>query len=240
MSVIEGFDFSWIHERLAVNGKPTQNPIDVNGDSWSFVGSRHPKVSDLIIGGRLSRTDIVAAFSGAREEDELLDLFVATMIWGYGTVGYGPWRVERMLASIEDVRFDFKAVQGLLSEGNIRQAYQCFVDRHIGYCGPAFYTKYLYFLSAIEATRARRNAYILDSRVAASLVRHARAREALAPFPIDDEGTVFPDADGYLSFVDLVEEIVVDCREHGHAGIGGDDIEFLLFSDQVKMDGQSR
>lgn len=34
------------------------------------------------------------------------------MIWGYGTIGYGSWRVRKMLESINAKNFDFSQISG--------------------------------------------------------------------------------------------------------------------------------
>ena len=63
------------------------------------------------------------------------------MLWGYGTVGYGPWRTQRMFATPDSGDMLQRAF-GLIAENRIEEAYSGFrLDR----CGPSFFTKFFYF-----------------------------------------------------------------------------------------------
>ena len=95
--------------------------------------------------------------------------FVAVMAWGYGGVGYGPYRTWRILTA-PDAGHRLAGAARRLRDHGAMAAYDCLSDG--GDCrlrglGPAFGTKYLFFLPS----NAEPSALILDSLVAAWLKR---------------------------------------------------------------------
>lgn len=143
--------------------------------------------------------------------------FLATMIWGYGTVGYGPFRTEKMLGSsnVETVLTD---TYFLLKSGDIVQAYQRFqVDR----CGPAFFTKFFYFIGL--GLNLKPLPLILDSVVANSLAHPDMLGEGIQELASLTNGSVGRYAEGYQKYITLMDEWAdeLDCRP--------DAIEYFLF-----------
>jgi hypothetical protein len=91
--------------------------------------------------------------------------FVAVMAWGYGRVGYGPFRVRRVLDAAPHIGVQLQAAAGAAAEGRPVEAYASLGDHgaaRLPYLGPAFGTKFLYFCSPA----GRRPALILDRLVA--------------------------------------------------------------------------
>jgi 8-oxoguanine DNA glycosylase-like protein len=91
--------------------------------------------------------------------------FLAVMAWGYGRVGYGPFRVRRVLDAAPNAGVQLQAAAGAAAEGRPVEAYACLGDHgaaRLPYLGPAFGTKFLYFCSST----GRRSALILDRLVA--------------------------------------------------------------------------
>jgi hypothetical protein len=89
--------------------------------------------------------------------------FLAVMAWGYGRVGYGPFRVRRVLDAAPDARIQLQAAAGAAAQGRPVEAYACLGDHgaaRLPYLGPAFGTKFLYFCSST----GKRPALILVSR----------------------------------------------------------------------------
>jgi hypothetical protein len=90
--------------------------------------------------------------------------FLAVMAWGYGRVGYGPFRVRRVLDAAPDAGVRLQAAAGAVAEGRPVEAYACLGDHgaaRLPYLGPAFGTKFLYFCSS----SGTRPALILDRLV---------------------------------------------------------------------------
>ena len=70
------------------------------------------------------------------------------MAWGYGGVGYGPFRVGRVLASVPDPGVRLQAAAAELTRGEPVNAYSLLGDGGVPALpglGPAFGTKFLYF-----------------------------------------------------------------------------------------------
>jgi hypothetical protein len=87
------------------------------------------------------------------------------MAWGYGRVGYGPFRVRRLLDPAPDAGVLLQAAAIKVADGRPVAAYACLGDHgtaRLPHLGPAFGTKFLYFCSP----PALRPALILDRLVA--------------------------------------------------------------------------
>jgi hypothetical protein len=98
--------------------------------------------------------------------------FLTVMAWGYGQVGYGPFRVRRLLDGAANADAQLQAAAGMLSEGGPVEAYALLGDNgvpRLARLGPAFGTKFLYFCSPA----GKRPALILDRLVAAWLRENA-------------------------------------------------------------------
>ncbi|UXY24970.1 hypothetical protein N8I84_41800 (plasmid) [Streptomyces cynarae] len=124
-----------------------------------------PKVSVV------SRAQVVAALRAAVERGEWSEALVASYVWGQGRTGYGPHRLKDILAEPTIVPALALATAVLREEGAVA-AYRVMYGAVKG-LGPAFFTKFLYFLNlAMDAPSASR-ALILDQRVARVLRAHA-------------------------------------------------------------------
>ena len=124
---------------------------------------------------RLGRA-VVRSFctEAATSPEAALRAFLATMVWGYGRVGYGPFRVERILAATPDAGVRLQNAAGELADSGPVHAYTLLGDDGVGQLpglGPAFGTKFLYFCSP-----PGRPALILDRLVAAWLRAHTDLR----------------------------------------------------------------
>jgi len=150
--------------------------------------------------------------------------FLATMIWGYGTSGFGAFRTSQMLNDALAPQMIQMAVEGVIA-GQILNVYEQFGLR---FCGPAFFTKFFYFIGL--GGNLNPLPLIFDSRVA----QHFRV---LA----NDEGLNFADfarvqenkqgrivslsryPEGYVCYVNLMNQWAheLNCRP--------DSIELFLF-----------
>ncbi|MEU9876056.1 hypothetical protein [Streptomyces phaeochromogenes] len=132
---------------------------------------------------RISRDQVVASTLRAAERSEWSEVLVASYVWGQGRTGYGPHRLKEILA--ESNVDDALAMAGsvLRQEGAVA-AYRGLRGAVKG-LGPAFFTKFLYFLDqvyllghvsfpdpAADAAAAPR-ALILDQRIARVMRAHA-------------------------------------------------------------------
>lgn len=150
------------------------------------------------------------------------DAFIVTMVWGYGRVGYGPSRVERIMAQpgFEDQLADVTRITleqgGPAAFEHIRQQRKsgagCF--KHLG---AAFGTKYLSFLT--KAHRESDIAPVLDSVVRAWFAEHAQDVDVRI-----GDGWTYPDR--YRTYVEAMQAWG---RE---LGVDADDVERLIFLQQ--------
>ena len=161
----------------------------------------------------LRRFDIVPLAREASQTETpsaIRQLFLATMMWGYGTVGYGPWRMAHITANIEHLdKVLFNALRAI-KYGSVSTAFSIFQEAHIPFLGPSYFTKYLYFAGL--GCGIDRYPLILDNRVLQSL-------SALLDQRTFSDGTV----DDYHNYVVTLHEWaeMLDCR--------ADSIEYLLF-----------
>ena len=163
-------------ESWRADGRPQQAPIPWPRDRWI---RRFPEHEDLFrrLPERLHRGD-VELIGDLKFSSGALDRFLASMAWGFGRVGYGQWRVAQMLGD------DAIAVGAQLAEvadecrteGPLA-GYRALTALHLKKLGPAFATKFLYFVGPTEDGRA----LILDRLVAGWISRQADVR--LNPVP---------------------------------------------------------
>ncbi len=170
-------------------------------DSRGFLTVNRNEVMELA-GGEDPSTDPVAAYTWSQ-------------VWGHGKTGYGAYRTAVTLGlapprgkaspAIEhgEATRRLASIAGTyLTEGAVR-AYERAVDKNdlaIPYLGPAFGTKYLFFLEPADTPY---RPLVLDELVGAALHEHAGDT-----FPAET-GT-FPSTRLYSTYLDAVEAV----REH--------------------------
>lgn len=153
------------------------------------------------------------------------------MIWGYGLVGYGPYRTERVLfrggdapdkVAIGQLR-DVAAVA--LSQGGTA-AFKHIADQrrtnraYLKYLGPAFGTKFIYFLT--KASPADTTP-VMDSVVTGWVQRN-----------VPDAGTFnlsWWDSGSYERYVGLMNDWASDLPSSSAHAWAADDVELLIFQD---------
>lgn len=108
--------------------------------------------------------------------DNVPGAFAVAMIWGHGSSGYGPYRTARVLTAARKPRnqpLDQSVVDRLQQSIQIVQksgaveGYR-FLNNHPGHIaglGPAFFTKWLYFVTSRGDTAALDAAPVLDALV---------------------------------------------------------------------------
>ncbi|KAA0093641.1 hypothetical protein CIW49_26700 [Mycolicibacterium sp. P1-18] len=110
------------------------------------------------------------------ESGRVLPAFVAAMVWGYGDAGYGATRVRWVLTGVKkgarsaSVRGDVPgllgdAVQVVRADGPVEGFRYMANAGRIKHLASAFFTKWLYFSSALSDSDDSRAAPILDKRV---------------------------------------------------------------------------
>lgn len=199
---------------------PDAQTIGYNPAAWRRkLGADDPDLEALAarFPKAIRRSDLRTLSAEAHVDTSLARrLFLASMVWGYGTVGYGPHRTLKNLNDPGCV----DAVTGALTAigaGDLRRAYGSY--RVFG-CGQAFWTKYLY--AAGLGCDANPMPLVLDSLVATAL-RTLGGDGALEPSDYLTP-TLGRFTDGWVRFV-------TDADAWAKAlGCRADAIEMLLFS----------
>jgi hypothetical protein len=145
------------------------------------------------------------------------------MAWGYGRVGYGPFRVRRVLAPVPDPGERLQAAAGELARGGPTAAYALLGDSGVPRLpgpGPAFGTKFLYFCSP----PGDRTALILDRLVAAWL----RASTGLR---LNEARWSAPTCQRYLEAMS---------RWAAETAVTADELEACIFLAQARGTGSQR
>ena len=145
-------------------GRQPQNAIPWMRERWMKA---FPKYRGLLedLPDALDR-QVVSAYGhiAAAGNLEAERAFVVVMAWGFGSVGYGPWRTKRILDSTADSPARLCATARQLQAAGPLAAYAEMASRQrlVG-LGPAFGTKYLHFCSREQQSEV---AVVLDRLVA--------------------------------------------------------------------------
>jgi hypothetical protein len=118
----------------------------------------------------LDRSDLQKLGTSAADDPESAEFaFIAVMAWGFGNVGYGPFRTKRILTETPGAADRLRSVaEAVARNGAIAGYRRLATDCRLRYLGPAFGTKFLYFTQAADR---RPRALILDAFVSRWLGR---------------------------------------------------------------------
>jgi hypothetical protein len=132
--------------RWQADGQPKQPGIGWPRARWV---ARFPEREALLtsLPDRLDRVTVRARCSSAATSPEAAwQAFLVVMVWGFGTVGYGPWRTAQVLAATVEAQERLASVAQQLAAQGALDAYRLLAGGcRLRGLGPAFGTKYLYF-----------------------------------------------------------------------------------------------
>lgn len=167
----------------------------------------------------LDREQVKGVCAGSTvSEDSAVDAFLTAMAWGYGNVGYGPWRVEQALRDSHAKQKVYRVAAALDQDGPLA-AYRLFATEcRLTKIGPAFATKFLYF---VDSGKHDTHALILDRLVAKWLL--LRADYPVNPVPWS------PTA--YQDYLDRMHEWAAALRVTPAA------LELAMFQDMSDAEG---
>lgn len=190
-----------VTEWLNTGGRKYSKGVDSHGSrytpsSWQAIKPWSDSLSSRDTHGfaTVTRGQVVDVARRCAEVGSWEELLVAAYVWGYGPRGYGPRRLERVLRNAAVGRSLIKAVSELGSQEQHEdsppvRAYRVLSrgENHIGYCGPAFFTKVLYFAGKSLAVNGSQPlildavmAGVVRDYVADLLERHGGERGAAA------------------------------------------------------------
>lgn len=188
-----------------------------NDEDFAYIVETYP---DTISRGNIAA--IARKAHATKDKVWIRRLFLATMIWGYGTVGYGPYRTLHMINAPQALDI-LQTTFMLISTNNLLAAYQQF---RLSKCGPAFFTKYFYFIGMGHDYRPL--PLVLDSVVARTLEEWLHLEiSQFARVVRNKQGRITAlgyHSQGYYKYVHLMNTWAqsLGCR--------ADSIELLLFS----------
>jgi hypothetical protein len=159
----------------------------------------------------INRDHVRARAQQADDEPACREAFVAAMVWGYGRVGYGPYRTARVLCANPAAGATLRVAAALVRSEGGPAAFSWLAGHRLRYLGVAFATKYLHFADDGQGSAP---ALILDRLVRDWLREHAGCRVSLAW-----------DVDGYRHYVETVE------RWAAGLGASPSQVEYLMFAD---------
>lgn len=146
--------------------------------------------------------------------------FIAAMVWGYGRVGYGPYRTARVLAENAEAGDRLAEVARRAMRDGGPAAFEWFAEHRLRGLGVAFGTKYLFFCAAASD---RAPAPVLDRLVQGWLVRNAGWSMRL-DWRVDD----------YRAYVAAVVAWAAEL------GVEPADVEYVMFADAAASDPTSQ
>ncbi|MFF4807108.1 hypothetical protein ACFY03_02650 [Micromonospora chersina] len=204
----------------ALPGEP--KPVTVHIEKWRAALPPDAWPDGFPEVGSVWRRDVFTVAEAWRAgEASPRQLLSAVLMWGYGPIGYGPWRTARSLEGDPDGKRLAYALEGLRApapdEDALRTAYQRLRDpkeSRLPRLGPAFFTKLLYFAGYRRGAPGRQP-LILDSVVRRRLPVDAGVRR--------ESGWVSEEWLAYLGWA---------ADQARRRGIEPDEVEMALFHDR--------
>lgn len=192
--------------------------------SWRSMFPEHAEWLETVP-NPIARGEVTALAAGATTPEGALRAFIASMIWGYGPVGYGAWRTKRVLESNDDAGERLMEVAQVVHDRDGFAGFRDLADRPLKYLGVAFGTKYLYFLSLSSAAKRGEAdgtslAPVLDDVVRRWILANSGARVRIHSWNTGDYAT-------YLALLD---------QWGAQLALPRGDVEELIFRSQVSQD----
>ncbi len=208
-----------LYARWLAAGRPRQPAMAWPRDRWLRMLPEHAEFLRALP-AVLDREAVRAYGLRATETPALAaEAFIAVMAWGYGDVGFGPFRTARALGETPEAPNRLFSIATTLANGGPLAAYRRLASdaRLIG-LGPAFGTKFLYFT---QPDGAPKPALILDRLVARWLVCEAGVE--LDPVPWSGST--------YRRYLELMHEwaALIGCRP--------DELEYCMFQAMADASG---
>ncbi|MEE1820348.1 hypothetical protein PUR59_35720 [Streptomyces sp. SP18ES09] len=237
---------SVLGEWLAGTGAPYArgtgaHAVSFAPERWSNVPSW--PATAVPAAGPLSRARVTDAVREAVRDGRWAEALAVPYAWGHGGTGYGPHRLRKILAAPHAPRALAEAASVLGEDGPV-EAYRVLRGAVKG-LGPAFFTKFLYFVDqaadapATPRASAAPRALVLDRKVARVVRAHATrvGREARLPGAAGTAAWIWSDG-GWTEhrYAVYLRWVAHASGQLASAGIGWpedspDLLELALFSD---------
>jgi hypothetical protein len=158
------------YKQAIIDHKPLQkNLVTYNKNRWTpaFKEAHHLTDLQALHDKGISRNTIIKVFKDyySGKIKKPFTPFLVTMIWGYDSSGFGPFRVSRFITPGNELLI--KNVLAAVADHDIKKAFTLLMK--IKGLGISFVSKVLYF--AARAVGIKNYPLIFDIRVANNLVR---------------------------------------------------------------------
>jgi hypothetical protein len=206
--------------RWQVEGQPPQETFNwsVSKNNWIRTFPSFSEFLENKVPLDLGRTEVRAIFEN--RQIDIAQKFLVSMIWGYGNIGYGPYRVNLMLSQKNAIEI-LNHAYTVASEGLPKDAYVYLKENRIKILGPSFGTKYLSFCAPREV-----GAPIYDSYVCLWISKYAKKEfSSISLNPQTWNGKTYS---AYWDWIKIHAE-AFDCYP--------DEVEFVLFDDSFRRFG---
>lgn len=212
------------YSRWQSSGRPAQVRSRWNVEAWA---RRLPEYESLLRSfphGAIGRQHGIDRVGKVTDEDSAVSAFLLSMIWGYGPVGYGPFRTRRVLNGKDASSRLLAVAQIAQTDGGLRAFEHVVRERkrdreYLKFLGPAFGTKYLYFLTA--AMPAVETTPVMDA-VVERWFRKNVTGSAVSVFQWQ--------AESYASFLGHLREWSRTLTGSETKSLELDDVEYLIFA----------
>jgi hypothetical protein len=215
-----------VEDLRKASGDVMSHQVNWNPLSWKRQGLEmfKPQISKFASECRqvkiqhvISRQDVLTL------SESFEDVFIGAMIFGYGPVGYGPFRIGRVINENPDLLEKLKG-QYFAAGNSPRESWESHTQSNrIKYLGPAFATKFAYF--AARRQRSKGTVPLIAD------INTSSAMSSLAGIPRSVEKS-----ERYLEYVDLAHTWGADIG----GGYGVDEVERAVFKIGANIRDQMR
>lgn len=202
-------------------GRPSQPGTAWPARSWTRTFSEHRAyLADLP--NPIDRSSVAQVCASASStQEQAVQGFIATMIWGYGRIGYGPFRTARVLSENPESPEVLQQVARRVHTDGGPSAFEWLAEHRLRGLGVAFATKFLFFCGG--RPNGAETALILDRLVRSWLDRNV----GWSPRP-----------DWHVADYGRYINVVVAWA--AELGVSAADIEYLMFAGEVESDPGSQ
>jgi hypothetical protein len=210
------------HEKWTARRSPEQPAMSWKLEKWTNRFPQHEAFLTAVHEKPLDRAQVASFGEEITSEDKATELFLATMIWGFGNAGYGPFRAKRILDT-PDAGANLLELAQIASQKDGLAAFDHFASKrradgkYLKYLGPAFGTKYIYF--AQMAKQPKKATPVMDA-----VIRHWFASNV----PDTRLNLHFWDPSSYAAYVDHLTHWAGSLNPGDPLRL--DQVEYLIFA----------